>query len=173
MNLKQAVSQYSLNRYLKNKVFTVDENANSYAGIGIVFSADSLLHQQLAIKFGDKIKLTTQENIHLFGYVPKRLESHVTFAFPHFSLSDVHISPDFRKHKLSIFMQRKYRVLVNLDTENHRILHYVVEKTQAQFKLALSPLYPALYNIIVQRDLGEELPLLLEKTLDIFNKTVG
>ena len=70
-------------------------------------------------------------------------------------------------------MQRKYRVLVNLDTENYKILHYVVDKTQAQFKLALSPRYVALYNIIVQRALDEDLPLLMEKTLDIFKKTVG
>jgi hypothetical protein len=173
MNLKQAISEYTLDHYLKKKTFNFDGNANDTKGIGILFSAESLAHQQSAIKFSDQVKYATQENIYLFGYVHKRLESHVTFGFPHFSLTDVRIRPDFSKHKLAIFMQRKYRVLVNLDTENYKILHYVVEKTQAQFKLGLSPRYPALYDIIVQRDLSEDLTLLIEKTLDIFKKTVG
>lgn len=173
MNLKHTISEYSLDHYLKKKVFSFGGNADDTKGIGILFSAESLAHQQSAIKFGDQIKYSTRENIYLFGYVHKRLESHVTFGFPHFSLSDVHIRPDFTKHKLAIFMQRKYRVLVNLDTENYKILHYVVDKTQAQFKLAISPDYHALYNIIVQRYPGEDLSLIIEKTLDIFKKTVG
>ncbi|MBK8500749.1 MAG: hypothetical protein IPL46_00300 [Saprospiraceae bacterium] len=173
MNLKQAISEYTLDRYLKKKFFNFDRNAHDAKGIGIIFAADSLVHQQLAIKFSDQIKYSTQENIYLFGYVHKRLESQVTFGFPHFSLTDVRIRPDFAKHRLAIFMQRKYRVLINLDSENYKILHYVVDKTQAQFKFALNPSYPALYNIIVQRDSGDDLSLLIEKTLDIFKKTVG
>lgn len=151
----------------------MEQQSGDAKGIGIIFSAESLLHQQMALKFHKDLQATTSEHIHLFGYVPKNLESHVTFAFPHFSLSDVNVRPDFSKHKLSIFMQRHYRVCINVDLDNHRIIHYVMAKMKAAYKIAISPEYPALYNIIVTRDEEDELPFILDKTLDIFAKTVA
>lgn len=70
-------------------------------------------------------------------------------------------------------MQRRYRVCINLDVDNHKIIHYIMAKTIAQNKMGISPDYPALYNIIVKRDEQDELAFIIEKTLDIFEKTLA
>lgn len=173
MSLKQFISDLTLDFYLRRKMFSSGQDTTAAKGVGIVFSAESLQHQQQAIRFNETVKSMTQESTYLFGYVHRKLDSHVTFGFPHFSLSDVTIKPDFSRHKLDFFMGRKYRVLVNLDLNNFKILHYVIDKTPAVSKMAISPIYPALYNIIVEKDISVELPQLIDKTLDIFEKTVG
>lgn len=173
MSLKQFIGEYNLDFFLKKQKFDPPRSGDDPKGIGIIFSADSLHHQQLALKFQERLQLKTREHIYIFGYVPRRLESHVTFAFPHFSRSDFGIKPDFSRHKIALFMQRQYRVCMNLDLDNHRIVHYVVANTHASYKMGISPEYPALYNIIVTRDEQDELEFLLDKTLDIFEKTVA
>ena len=110
----------------------------------LIFAAESLLHQQVVTKFQEKIQNLTHEQTHLFGYVNKKLDSQVTFAFSHFSQTDVGIRPDFSKHKVAIFMQRHYRVCINLDVDNYKIIHYVMANTHAVHKLAISPDYPKL-----------------------------
>ncbi len=173
MSLKERISDFTLKHFLKGKAFLPGQETADYKGIGIVFSAESLIHQQQAVRFSERVKKISGETSYLFGYVHRKLDNHVTFGFPHFSLTDIGIWPDFSKHRLDIFMKRKYRVLVNLDLENYPILHYVVEKTPAIFKLSISPEYPALYNIIVGRDTEDDIPQLIDKTLEIFEKTVG
>jgi hypothetical protein len=173
MSLKERISDFSIRHFLKGKTFLPGQEPAVYKGIGVVFSAESLIHQQQAVRFSERVKEISGETSYLFGYVHRKLDNHVAFGFPHFSLSDIGVWPDFSKHRLDIFMKRKYRVLVNLDLENYPILHYVVEETPAVFKMAISPEYPALYNIIVGRDAGENIPQLIDKTLEIFEKTVG
>ena len=173
MNLKQIIGEYNLGLSLRKKSFTADQNSESAKGIGIIFAAESLLHQQVVTKFQEKIQNLTHEQTHLFGYVNKKLDSQVTFAFSHFSQTDVGIRPDFSKHKVAIFMQRHYRVCINLDVDNYKIIHYVMANTHAVHKLAISPDYPKLYNIIVNKDANDEFPFIIDKTLEIFKKTVG
>lgn len=173
MNLKQIIGEYNLDLSLRKKSFITDHDNEGARGIGIIFAAESLLHQQIASKFQEKIQDLTHEHTYLFGYVNKKLDSQVTFAFPHFSQADVSIRPDFSKHKLTIFMQRHYRVCINLDVDNHKIIHYVMASINAVHKLAISPDYPNLYNIIVTKDLDDEFPFIIDKTLEIFEKTVG
>ena len=173
MNLKQYFIDYNLHRFLKKQKFEPDQSDTEGKGIGILFLADSLIHQQLGTQFQEKIQVKSKEHVHLFGYVPKHLDKQVTFAFPHFSMSDVSLKPDFSRHKLSLFMQRRYRLLINLDLENHRIIHYVLSQINATYKMAISPEYTALYNIIVSRDQDDDMPFLFDKTLDIFEKTLA
>ncbi len=70
-------------------------------------------------------------------------------------------------------MQRKYEVLINLDLENYKILHYVACRVQARQKLGIAPQYKSLYSIIVDRDPGDTPESLFAKTLDIFGKTAA
>lgn len=173
MSLKKIIGEFNLDLFLKKQKFDTEVKSDEVKGIGILFSAESLLHQQSVTQFYKTLQRRYQENIHLFGYVPKKLENQVTFAFPHFSLSDVSIRPDFSRHKLALFMQRRYRVCINLDVDNHKIIHYIMAKTTALNKMGISPDYPALYNIIVKRDEQDELAFIIEKTLDIFEKTLA
>jgi hypothetical protein len=173
MSIKNRLRDIGLNTYLKKKVFNPDLSLEGAKGVAVLFSAETLAHQQLATAFSNKVTEITKEPTYLFGYVHKQLENHVTFGFPHFSLTDIGLFPDFSKHKLSIFMQKSYHVLINLDLSNYPILHYVSEKTQAGNKLAINPRYSALYNIIVKRDSTDTMESLVDKTFDIFEKTLG
>jgi hypothetical protein len=154
-------------------VFKPDLSLEGAKGVAVLFSAETLAHQQLATGFSNQIKEMAKEPTYLFGYVHRQLESDVTFGFSHFSLTDISLVPEFSKHKLNIFMQKNYRVLINLDFANYPILHYISEKTQARNKLAINPTYSSLYNIIVKRDGTDSMESLVEKTLDIFGKTLG
>ena len=173
MNIKNRIRDIGLKTYLSNKEFVPDLSMEGAKGVAILFSAETLAHQQLATAFSDQVKEITNEPTYLFGYVHKHLESDVTFGFSHFSLTDISLFPDFTKHKLSIFMQKNYHALINLDFSNYPILHYVAEKTQARNKLAINPMYSALYNIIVERDNTDSMESLVAKTLEIFAKTMG
>ena len=173
MSLKHKIRDFGLRTYLKNKTFVSGKSSADTRGVGVLFTSESLAQQQLILNFIERLKSLSDETTYLFGYVHKTLDSQVTFAFPHFSLSDIGLIPDFSKHKLDIFMQRDYRILVNLDLSNFTILHYIVHKTTATNKLSLDPDFPTLYNIIVKRDGAENLDELLDKTLDIFGKTIG
>lgn len=173
MNIKNRLRDIGLNTYLQNKVFVPDLSIDGARGVAILFSAETLAHQQLATAFSNQVKEITNEPTYLFGYVHKQLESDVTFGFSHFSLTDINLFPDFTKHKLSIFMQKSYHTLINLDLSNYPILHYVSEKTRARNKLAINPTYSALYNIIVKRDSTDTMESLVNKSLDIFVKTLG
>jgi len=173
MNIRQWIHDYWIERYLKGKSFESNATPSESKGIGVLFSAESLAHQQSALMFVQELEKRSSENIHLFGYVHRKLENQVTFAFSHFSLADCKLRPDFSRHKLDIFMQRNYKSCINLDLNNYPILHYVVEKINADHKMAINPSYPELYDIIVQMDAGDDLQSLIDKTLDIFEKTVG
>jgi len=173
MDIKQWIHDFWIERYLKGKSFESSGDPGGSKGIGVLFSAESLAHQQSALLFVEELEKKSTENIHLFGYVHRKLEEQVTFAFSHFSLADCKVRPDFSKHKLNIFMQRNYKTCINLDLNNYPILHYVVEKTRAQHKMAINPSYPELYDIIVQMDPDDDLQGHIDKTLDIFEKTAG
>lgn len=171
MSLKHKLGEFWLKYYLRGKIFERRDNERG-SGIAVVFAGDSLKEQQDVITFVGELKKRKHE-VYPFAYIPKLMNSKVTFGFPHFSKADFGVVPDFTRHKLSLFLQRSYDICFHIDLKNHLIVHYVAERVLASNKLSISPRYPKLYDIIVEHEDDETLGQVLAKTLDIFDKTKG
>ena len=140
------------------------------SNLGILLAAESLDHQQAARRFAAEIEKKHQITTHIFGFVNKKLSEKVTFSFPHFSRSDMSWNGTPKNNKLELFLQRPYEALVNFDLMNYNVLHYVSYLTQARHKLAISPRFPALYDIMIDDKDSADIDSLVDKTLDIFGK---
>jgi len=156
---------------LKDQPFQpVRAEHSTISNLGILLAAESLDHQQAARRFAAEIEKNHQITTHIFGFVNKKLSEKVTFSFPHFSRSDMGWNGIPKNNKLELFLQRPYEVLVNFDLMNYHVLHYVSYLTQARHKLAISPRFPILYDIMIDDQGSADIDSLVDKTLDIFGK---
>ncbi len=118
-------------------------------GTLVVFSAETLLHQQEAQRLADDIAQMTGEHAYLLGYFHKYLGTKVTFAFPHLSLRDVVTTPDFSRMRTDHYMRSEFRYCVNLDLSRHALLHYLCARVRAQHKWGVDGSYSGLYQVIL------------------------
>ncbi|NND08259.1 MAG: hypothetical protein HKN87_17920 [Saprospiraceae bacterium] len=171
MSWKENLADYLLAIKLRHKQLQPTTAQHStISNLGILLAAESIDHQQAVRHFAKEIEKNYPISTHIFGFVNKKLSEKVTFSFPHFSRTDMDWSGIPNNNKLELFLQRPYEVLVNFDLMNYNVIHYVSHMTLAKHKLALSPRFPHLYDIVIDRKDSMDLDSLVDKTLDIFGK---
>ncbi|MDH3649161.1 MAG: hypothetical protein OEQ53_05725 [Saprospiraceae bacterium] len=173
MNWIRGFANMFLLLHLKNQTYRVLEPGRNSGLVSIIFSGDHLTDQQIALDFANRLQDQMSVRVYLFGFLNKKLDQKVTFSFPHISLSDMGVSPIPKSKALDLFLQRRYDYLINLDLSNHLVLHYLSNKIHARHKLAINPKLPRLYDIVLQKAIGDSDSDHVEKTLDIFKKTYG
>ncbi len=165
------IADYLLAIHLRRQHFSpAVPTQTTVSNIGIILSVESLEHQHVVRKLAREIEKRFKIHTHIFGFVNKKLKEKVTFSFPHFSISDLGWNGVPTHKKLELFLQRHYEVLINFDLHNYHVLHYVSHEAKAKHKLAISPSFPRLYDIVIERGESTDIDTLSEKTLDIFGK---
>jgi hypothetical protein len=171
MKWTRVVGNRLIHNYLRKKSFIRNQHPTSTHTVALLFSLDASIDKKVILSFAKEIEKSTSYKPYLLGFVNKHLNSNVKFTFPHFSLSDLGLIPLPKDNKdVSLFMQRSYEILINLDQHHNEVLHYLSHKIQAQHKIGVNPLHQKLYDIVIEKEEGLDFEGLVEKTLNIFGK---
>ncbi len=171
MKWLRSIADWFLLQYLRNKSFQDSKNSTKSGLVALIFSGDHLPEQQIAIELSSKIQKEMNLRVYPLAFINKKLDPNVTFSFPHISLEDVGAKLFPTSKNLDLFLQRDYDYLLNLDTHNYPILHYIGKQTKARHKLAINPRLPGLYDVVLREQIESGDDTYIEKTLDIFRKT--
>ena len=171
MKWTRSIANRLVHKYLQKKTFIPEEHDSNRHSIAILFSLDISMDKHIILDFAKKVENSTSYKPYLLGFVNKHLNHNVKFTFPHFSLSDLGLFPLPKDNKdVSLFMQKSYEILINLDQHHNEVLHYLAYKIQARHKIGVQPIHPNLYDIIIEKEEGLEFEGLVDKTLNIFGK---
>lgn len=139
--------------------------------VGIVFCGDVLRHQHDVSTLSAKLMERYQSQCWSLGFLDKRLEPQVSFGFPHFSRSNLSLWKTQASGKnASLFLQRKYDVIINIDLTNSIQVHQICADADARHKINIGAALPHLYDLVVGMEEDTEMEIVLEKTLDLFSK---
>ena len=139
--------------------------------VGIVFCGDQLVNHQFVTKLSQHMQDQYSAHVHQLGFLNKKLDPHVVMGFPHISRSDISFwGAESNGKNVELFLQRDYHLLLNLDLDDHPILHQIASQASAHHKIGTNPSYPNIYDIIVDISKEEELSNVIEKILDLFLK---
>ena len=156
MSIRTRIGQFFLTKSLATFHFEPAQDVQ-IRHASVVFCAEQLGWQQACVEFCQSLESDYGFKAHLLAYVPRRLESNVKFSFSHYNQTDLSWSGYPMNKELDLFLQRPTELVLNLDRQNIPSLHFISHKLRAKHKLASSPDFPDIYNVILKgsADLSE------------------
>ena len=169
MNWLRRLGDRYLTTSLRHRSFAPNEQIKSKQ-VAVLFSANSLPDQQEALHFCALFKDLIGLQPCPLGFLNRKLDASVSFSFPHYSLSDLNLLSKPFNSKIDLFLQRPYYAVINLDRHNVISLHYLNHLLAANHKLAIHPVLPRLYDIVIDPEQELTSVQIHGQILDIFKK---
>ncbi len=155
-----------LNRQLR-KLSLIAAAKNSSAPIAGLFPAENLQVQQTNLEFCKELEAMAGVKALPLVYLPKKLNRKVRFSFPHYSRGDLTLLGRPNNKHIDLYLQRPYHSVINLDVNNHPSLHFLSHRLSAHHKLAIQPIFPKLYDIVIKPNAGADVPAIQSEILEI------
>ncbi len=149
MNIFHSFGSIFLKNQLK-KVRFIGGTSQPKGSIAVLFPAENLQIQQENLAFCQELEESVGLKSSPLAFIPRKLSSNVTFAFPHYCTSDLDFMGRPSNKNTDLFQQRSYHTVINLDMDNLLSLHYLCHQLKARHKVAISPSLPHLYDILLQ-----------------------
>ena len=166
MILARGLGNILLTRQLRQLSLKATAKKSS-APIAVLFPAENLQIQRINLEFCKELEAMAGVKALPLVYLPKKLNRNVRFSFPHYSYGDLTLLGRPNNKHIDLYLQRRYHSVINLDVNNHSSLHFLSHRISAHHKLAIQPIFPKLYDIVIRPDADADIPSVQSEILEI------
>jgi len=173
MIIQKRLSYWRVHHKLKNSAFQPLETAVSNTQqVAVLFNANHIDQQKTVLEFEKTLKDEMGYKAYLLGFINRKLNKNISFGFKHVSVSDIDKWWLLSGKTWDLFQQKIYFIVISLNVPQNLMLDWMSFQLKSAHKIGVQPMYPAIYDIVIDPESPGNLEDAIAKSLDIFERII-